>query len=225
MRSACGQRTTSGAPLPDAIRLTEIDESNIELHTRLTAEDRCLFLFEYTSGHDYTFSATNDLISNLKKKPGAPGQFYKGQAINRCANYLRTALNADWLRQATLVPVPPSKAPGDLLYDNRMERVCRQIQHGIDVRLLVRQTLSTAAAHEVQPGDRPTVEDLLAVYQIDEQLAAPAPNVIGIVDDVLTAGTHYRAMQIRLAERYPGVPIFGLFIARRVFATTEFEDL
>lgn len=211
--------------MPDAIRLTEIDASNIDLHTRLTADDRCLFLFEYTSGQDYTFSATNNLIINLKKKPGAPGQYYKNQAIARCTDYLRQTLNADWLKQATLVPVPPSKARGDPLYDNRMERVCRQIQPGADVRLLVHQTQSTAAAHEVQPGDRPTVEDLLAVYEINEQLAAPAPKVIGIVDDVLTAGTHYRAMQIRLAERFPGVPIFGLFIARRVFATTESDDL
>lgn len=73
-------------------------------------------------------------------------------------------------------------------------------------------------------GERPGVEDLLAIYAIDEALAQPAPAVIGIFDDALTAGTHYRAMETALRNRFPGVPIFGFFIARRVFATADFED-
>jgi hypothetical protein len=40
---------------------------------------------------------------------------------------------------------------------------------------------------------------------------------MAILDDVLTAGTHFRAMSIVLSQRFPGVPIVGLFIARRVF--------
>ncbi|MDO8885773.1 hypothetical protein, partial [Candidatus Oleimmundimicrobium sp.] len=58
---------------------------------------------------------------------------------------------------------------------------------------------------------------LLNLYMIDEGIAHPAPQAIGIVDDVLTAGTHYRAMYTVLANRFPGVPIIGLFVARRVF--------
>jgi hypothetical protein len=211
--------------LADEIRLTEIDASNIDLHTRLHANDKCLFLFEYTSGQGYSFSATNDLISNLKKKPGQPGQYYKNQAISRCAGYLRTALDGLWLDQATLVPVPPSKSADHPEYDNRMVRICQLIRPNLDVRAIVRQTQSIAAAHEVGVGERPSVEDLLQVYEIDEAQALPGPKVIGIFDDVLTAGTHYRAMQIKLSERYPGVPIFGIFIARRVFATSDFEEL
>lgn len=210
--------------MPDEIRLTEIDDTNIGLHARLTQDDKCYFVFEYTSGQNYAFSATNDLISNLKKKPGAPGQYYKQQAINRAATYLRATLSADWLTKATLVPVPPSKAVGDPLHDDRMERICGLIRPGLDIRLLVRQTQSTIAAHEVPLGDRLSVDDLLAVYEIDEARTNPAPTMIGIMDDVLTAGTHYRAMQIKLAERFPVVPIFGIFLARRVFATPNFDE-
>ena len=47
--------------------------------------------------------------------------------------------------------------------------------------------------------------------------------MIGIFDDVLTAGTHYRAMAITLGNRFPGIPIFGFFVARRVFPTPDFE--
>jgi hypothetical protein len=84
--------------------------------------------------------------------------------------------------------------------------------------------MSTAAAHEAGSGERPSVEDLLAIYEIDETLAQPAPTAIGIFDDVLTAGTHYRAMEITLRNCFPGVPIFGIFIARRVFPTSDFDE-
>jgi len=47
---------------------------------------------------------------------------------------------------------------------------------------------------------------------------------IGILDDVLTAGTHFRAMQTVLSDRFPGVPIIGLFVARRVFQN-PFENV
>ena len=223
MRSESAPPTTSGRRLPDGIRLTAIDASNIGLHARLTADDRCYFLFEYTSGQGYDFSATNNLISNLKKKPGAKGQYYKDRAISSCAAVLRQTLNPDWLAGATLVPVPPSKAAGHPDHDDRMERICRAIRPGLDVRPLVRQTESTAAAHEAGAGERPSVDDLLAIYAVDEALVEPAPAVIGIFDDVLTAGTHYRAMEITLRNRFPGVPIFGFFIARRVFATPDFD--
>ena len=206
------------------IRFTEIDETNIGIHPRLTTEDKCFFLFEYTSGKRYDFSATNNLISTLKRKPGAKGQYYKDQAIARCATFLREAQNPDWLATATLVPAPPSKAVQDPAYDNRMERICRLMGNGLDVRCLVRQTCSTVAAHEANSGCRPSVEDLLAVYEIDETKAAPQPQRIGIVDDVLTAGTHFRALEIKLHERFPDMPIVGLFIARRVFPEIEFPN-
>ena len=108
--------------------------------------------------------------------------------------------------------MPPSKAQGDPNYDDRIVRICQAIPQTfpIDVRELVVQTVSTAAAHE---GDRPSVEGLLNMYQIDATKVAPLPLRIGIVDDVLTAGTHYRAMHAILNGRFPNVPIVGMFIA------------
>jgi hypothetical protein len=71
-----------------------------------------------------------------------------------------------------------------------------------------------AAAHESK--QRPSVDDLLRAWEIDERLAEPYPPWIGIFDDVLTAGTHFVAMRTMLRDR-PQAPIFGFFIARRVF--------
>src|SRR5258708_22843944 len=40
-------------------------------------------------------------------------------------------------------------------------------------------------------GHRPSVEELLAAYEIDQGLVNPRPRWIGVFDDVLTAGTHF----------------------------------
>ena len=212
------------------MRLTAIDASNIGDHVRLSLQDQCYFLFEYTSHKGYSFSATNGLIWNLKKKPSEqhrPGYQYKAQAISRSAALLRQAINPDWLANTTLVPAPPSKAVGHADYDNRIERICRGIGPNLDVRCLVRQTTSMVASHEAATGARPVVQDLIDAYEIDEQLTAPAPVSIGIIDDVLTNGTHFRALQTVLSARFPDVPITGIFIARRVFPDEEsdFFDL
>ena len=208
-------------------RLSLIDDSNRGDHHHLRATDTCFHLYEYTSGRDYSFSATNNLISNLKKKPSQsaqPGYHYKGRAIRSCAAALAQALNAGWLANATLVPVPGSKAAGHVDADDRMTRICQTMRNPPpDVRALVVQGQSTTASHEAGQGERVTVDELLELYTIDESIAAPTPTSIAIVDDVLTAGTHFRAMHTILSERFPDVPIIGLFVARRVFPDDPFD--
>ncbi|MDX0840014.1 hypothetical protein GOD96_29375 [Sinorhizobium medicae] len=205
--------------MADIIRLSIIDDSNRSDHYHLTQADSCFFIFEYTSGRNYSFSKTNNLISNLKKKPSQshlPGYGYKQQAITISARCFAVALDPNWLRTATLVPIPASKVAGHADFDDRMERICRSIP-APDVRNLVYQTQSTDSSHEAGAGERITVEELVAIYRIDESLAQPTPTTIAIMDDVLTAGTHYRAMHRVLSQRFPQIPIVGMFIARRVF--------
>ncbi len=219
-------RRTSGGPWADVTRLQQIDASIIGAHAHLTLADECYFFQEYTSHRDYSFSKTNGLISNLKKKPSEhqrPGFQYKARAIAQCAGTLSQLLVPLWLTSGgVLVPVPPSKVLGHPDYDPRMLTICKTATAAVPaprcVRELVRQTGSTTAAHE---GVRPTVQDLLGVYQINEAEAAPPPGALAIVDDVLTAGTHFRAMHTILGARFPGVKIVGIFIARRVFPDDE----
>jgi hypothetical protein len=218
---------TSGRHLAD-IRLSEIDESNRGDHYHLTEDDKCYYIFEYTSHRDFNFGFANDLISNLKKsvdRQGRPEYRYKTRAIADCSGFLGATLNNDeWLRRATLVPIPPSKNPADPLYDPRITQICRGISkpYQVDLRDLVIQHDSIPAAHETQ--NRPTVADLLNIYVIDERLTEPAPRLIGVVDDVLTAGTHFVAMKRVLAARFPEVPITGIFIARRVFPADDMTE-
>ena len=207
---------------------SRIDQTTIADHSRILPADEIFYLYEYTSGRDYTFGTANNLISNLKKKPSRRHRAeyqYKVRDMQECATLLAGAINHAWLNGATLVPVPPSKAIDHPEYDDRLLQICRAIpvEFPVDVRALVRQTESMDPAHE--GGVRPSVEDLLAAYEIDETLTAPSPQRMAIVDDVLTAGTHFRAMKIKLSERFPGVPIVGMFIARRVFPDNEPSEL
>ena len=215
-----GSPTIFGIIWIDVARFQRIDEMIIGNHHHLNGDDECYFLIEFTSHEGYEYSSANSLILNLKKKPSlrSTNQWpHKIEAMDACSNALRQAINHDWLRTATLVPVPPSKNKIDPEYDDRIERICRGIQVGfdIDIRNLVIQTESYDASHE--SDYRITVNELLDIYQIDEAVAAPAPTAIAIVDDVLTAGVHYRAMHTVLSQHFPVVPIIGVFVARRIF--------
>jgi hypothetical protein len=155
----------SGPDLAE-IRLSKIDESNRGDHYHLNQDDECYYLFEYTSHKDFSFGFANDLISNLKKsveRRGRPEYRYKLRAIEACTQYLAATLNDDWLRVATLVPIPPSKDRLSPLYDDRVTAICRGLSgvkpYAIDVRELVEQTISIQAAHE-SPGSRPSLDDL-----------------------------------------------------------------
>ena len=218
---------TYGPNLPNP-RFRQIDEINISDHSHLTSEDQCYYLWEFTSGTGYSNGQGNQLITNLKKSPlrrDRPEYRYKVRAIRDCAGWLAEAISDDWLRTGTLIPVPPSKARDHEEYDDRMVQVVNRIQKPfpVDVRELVVQTETIRAAHE-SPDNRPTVTELVNIYVVDESLADPTPEAIAVVDDVLTAGTHYRAMRQVLLGRFPDVPIVGLFIARRVFPTANHED-
>ena len=208
--------------MADQQKLTRIDESCIGDHTKLNADDECYFWREYTSGRDYQFGPGNDLISNLKKKPSKSSSgalFYKSRVIRECSAFFASAINPEWLNTATLVPTPPSKARDHPDFDDRITQICRGIRPRppLDVRELVIQTQSLGAAHEAGRGPRPTVDDLLRIYQIDEALVEPRPANIAVFDDVLTAGVHYRAMHTVLRRRFPDIKIFGFFVARRIF--------
>jgi hypothetical protein len=216
---------TSGSTFPQ--RLTKIDDLALPDHYYLTAEDDCYFLGEYTARKGYAFSPTNQLVLNFKKsmdKRGTAQWKYKERAINDAATAFRAALNGEWLNTATLIPIPPSKAKTDPLYDDRLVRTLRAIrpQPVVDAREVIAQQASMEAAHDTET--RPHPAEIEANYLIDEQLRNPTPQVVGLFDDVLTTGAHFRAASNLLKWAYPGVRMIGIFIARRVPEAADIED-
>lgn len=208
-------------------RLQQIDDLSRPDHYYLTSDDQCYYWGEYTARKGYAFSETNGLIINFKKSPTLRGTAqwrYKGHAITRAADIFRATIREDTLPQLTLVPVPPSKATDHPQYDDRMLQMLQQIGRGrnADIRELVVQTASIEAAHEA--GVRPRPEDLVAIYSVREEVVRSPPRTIFVFDDVLTTGCHFKAMKQVLSNRFPNVPVIGLFIARRVPDATIFAD-
>jgi hypothetical protein len=207
---------TSSGNFPN--RVTKIDALSLGDHYFLEPDDSCYFVGEYTARKGYTFSQTNNLILNMKKSiatRGTPQWPYKERAIATAAAALRVAIPAGELSTSTFVPVPPSRAKSDPLYDDRIVRVLRAVQNPpMDVRELVVQIASTRAFHDTE--HRLSPQELEANYQIDQHQVLPAPAKLIVVDDLLTSGCHFRAMTNILKRQFPTVGIVGLFIARRV---------
>ena len=208
-------------------RLTEVDELTRPDHAYLAEDDVCYFIGEYTAREGYAYSATNQLVYNFKKtvdRRGRPEWRYKEQAIRTAAAAFRAALNPEALERLTFVPIPPSKAKDDPLYDDRLTRMLGAIraEPQLDVRELIVQTVSTDAVHHAEVRLRP--DEIEALYRIDEALTEPVPHFIAVVDDMLTTGAHFRASKSVLSARFPAAVVVGLFIARRVPNTSDLDD-
>jgi hypothetical protein len=214
-------------------KLWKIDESTIGKHFSLREGDQCFYIWEYTANKRYDFSPTNQLISNLKIKPGqiaiASGRnHYKQQAINHAANALRRLMPQSYVEtHATFVPVPGSKAAGDPEHDDRLVKVLQRAFQGwtTDARQMLELTESTPADHET--NDRLTYDELLGITRLNNPSERMVKPVVVIVDDVLNSGKHFKVAQTLITAAYPNVEIRGLFFARcvRIDPLDEFEVL
>ncbi|MFK4381024.1 hypothetical protein [Bradyrhizobium sp. USDA 223] len=176
--------------------------------------DDCHYLYEYTAGKGWQGGETNQLIHNLQKKRNDGGYHYKAPAIARCARDLSAVLSAEWLDQATIVPIPPSKVKTDPAYDDRMVQVCRGIRAPAppDVRELIEQIAFTDT---FKGGNRKAPAELKQNYRIAENHLQNLRGIVGIFDDVLTTGSHFKAVKEMILERAPKTRVIGLFVARR----------
>ncbi len=205
-------------------KLIKFDDETRKDHSYLRADDDCYFFIEWTAKKGYSYSDANGFMSNLKKNPSVD-RFqlkHKLTAIREAAETLAEELPEKWLKKYTFVPVPPSKSKKDDDYDDRMSEILTKIGD-VDVRELVYQLKSMDATHTLKKK-RHKVSELAANYKIAEKLTKPEPTRIVIVDDMVTAGAHYRAMCQVLRKRFPEVPISGVFLARRIFAGDEEEE-
>ncbi len=210
-------------------RLTKIDDLTRKHHTFLNVTDECFFFGEYSARKGFDHSPTNQLIFNFKKPMrmrNSPGWHYKNRAIKETSAAFPKILRSR-LADITLVPVPPSKWKTDSDYDDRMMDMLRALQapSGIkpDIHELIIQTQTMRASHESEARLKPA--ELEAVYEIDEALIQPYPTWIGVIDDVLTTGAHFRAMSIVLKKKFPAARITGLFIARCVPEAIDWKEM
>lgn len=132
---------TSRIDLPE--RAMKIDSLDRASHFYLRDEDECIYLWEYTIGESYKYGPGNDLIINFKmgvEPKTIHRRRYRERAIRTIAAGFRQTLNPDWLRQAVLVPIPPSHGRQSEQYDDRLVRMLTAIMPAeADVREMLVQ--------------------------------------------------------------------------------------
>ncbi|TRW48910.1 hypothetical protein FM042_07970 [Aliidiomarina halalkaliphila] len=204
-------------------RLNKIDAASLPFHRYLDNSDECFYFYEYTVGMGYSASDPNQLIFNLKKsvtRKGYPDYRHKQNAIGRVARLLSGFDFTDWC----FVPIPPSKEKTHPEYDSRMVDIlqnAKTLNNSINWHEAILLTKSHAANH-LQEGNRMGPDDLEHIYKFNAP-ATPYNNII-IFDDVLTTGSHFKAMKRVILQQNPFVRIRGVFIARSVYSKTYFDD-
>lgn len=197
-------------------KLSKIDQVTIEQkkHAYLEPTDKCYYLCEYIPRGSYQEYPSNHYIMNFKINPMFSNRLqHKQRAIDFFAENLVGVLPKDWLKQNTYVPIPPSIKKGDPEYDNRMSHLLLVMQSLISERLDIRDlVIQNQSMQSKQKGLNPVERGLL--YELDKALLVPKPNRLIIVDDVLTTGSHFKAVQKILSDAFPDVDIIGIFLAR-----------
>ena len=61
-------------------------------------------------------------------------------------------------------------------------------------------------------------------YVVDRGLLRPKPQIVAVVDDLVTTGAHFVAMRTILRREFPDTRIVGVLIARRVPEAVDVED-
>lgn len=208
--------------------MIKIDESNVKDHHYLALpEDECFYLKEYKSGVGYKGGDTNSLILNFKKELveiGSPQFYYREKAKEDITSMLVDALSKNKnIKHYTFVPIPPSKAKTDPLYEPRLLFLLRRVSKKLsmsdelselDIRELLFLKESMKPSHKT--GNRLTKDELKKLIFVDDDQLQLTKKIIILFDDVLTTGAHFKACKELLKEKLPDIRIIGLFIARTI---------
>src|SRR5258708_14517133 len=118
---------------------------------------------------------------------------------------LRSLLPPEWVQRYTFVAMPSSTVAAGSL-----QSLVRRLR-AADTRDLLIQTCRTPSSHN---GWRPAPQERANLMALNEAQADPKPQVVVIVDDVLTTGCHFRAAKMIVRQRWPQMRVLGVFLAR-----------
>jgi hypothetical protein len=228
-------RSLSHPPLSrfGRFRLSKIDSQTRGDHWQpdVSDEGNIYYWREYTAQKDHSFSETNNLIKNFKitpaqKRANPSRSQYKERSLHLLAGKVDKFIIPTVVKDgATIVPIPPSRIIGDPDHDDRLIRLLRKAcgNQSVDIRSAIVHTQGTKADHE---GDnRLSFAERMALTTVDPSLITPIPKWAVIFDNMLTKGTHCKVAKALLAQVWPGVPVVGVFISRRVQPPVEFPNL
>lgn len=184
-------------------------------HEYLTIEEdeKTIYYFfdDYIPRGTFKAGKTNSLISNYKKSIDSSDNelYYKKKAIREVSQYIKKDFD-ELKNDFTFIPIPPSKARNEPLYDDRNLKCLN-----LAVNCNVLDIISFKETHESFhiTGQRPPPHELINNLEINE-VEIKTKNIL-LFDDFLTSGSHFKACKNLLLQFYPDKAIYGLFIARR----------
>ena len=200
--------------MSETYRLQKIDELLLPSHQYLAEDDECFFFMTYTR-LDQGFTPENDLIMNFKKgmdKQGRNEWKWKGFAIARISELFINNI-PPLKKPAIFVPIPPSNAKNDPMYDDRIVQVVNNFcnaRENAECREIILANANVIPTHK----EKKSPDELLPFLTVDKALCQDQVRNILIVDDVITEGAHFKACQTLLKAEFPNSKIKGLFIAR-----------
>ncbi len=178
---------------------------------------------DFTIGKHAEHSPMNALIHNYKKKPtrkGQPDWPFKEESIKVAADRFRISILQtigirDRFKKAILVPTPPSHAKNSPEYDDRNLNLLTYLNSHSDIRELILQKESREPLHKSRARNPKELE--MNYYLNPSTNLDLGDSEVWLFDDVLTKGTHFRAMSDFLRSHYPNVKTVGFYIARSVY--------
>ena len=179
--------------------------------------EACYFARDYWARRGFQASECNRIISNFKKSPDRKANQWewkhKIKAIDQFASEL-----AEFLEDGdTVAFIPTSKQRGSANFDDRFDQVSARLSKlapGVEIVEPLVTATSRKAAHE--GGDR-TVKSIRASIECVGLDEIPDDGLF-LIDDVVTAGTHFLACAKLLEATHPGIEIGGIFWARTIWA-------
>jgi hypothetical protein len=179
----------------------------------LTEQDVIYYHLEYSKG-GYQKSPANQWVSNYKKGIEHRGEkqwYYKEEAIKNFANLIIETPIGD---NRILLAGPPSKRRDSPLFDSRNEDVLKIVNEitGIPISFNLGAIQDIEPIH-IQGGLRnPTRLRGLYTFIPFENI----PDIVYIVDDVITSGSHYVVWRDLIHQIHPEVEVRGIYLARTV---------
>lgn len=107
--------------------------------------------------------------------------------------------------------MPTSSPVDDEFYDDRLVRLCEkaaEINRSVRVADVLHSKKRLSPSHQGGPRDVETITDNLSFKGFGNEI----PDVVILVDDVLTTGAHYVSCRNVIRRNYPGVLLIGAFL-------------